>query len=207
MATRGGKLTQEYESPLIQSVPLIWREAHFIMKMWHADPLICPQCQHPMRLIAVLDQLAVAEKILRHLGLWSGTPSPAPARSPPGGAAGPWIREPCDGVNPCPTTKSSSLIKDEPPARVFFPPACPPGRRSGVPRHGQAAYFFRVFLLRAASARQNARRLPKPGKNRLTPAHGGAKSPHMNPTQKQFSLNRAASKKQIPISSKRKVEP
>ena len=30
--------------------------------------------------------------------------------------------------------------------------------------------------------------------------NGQAQSPKVNPTQKQFSLNRAASKKQIPIS-------
>ena len=38
-----------------------------------------------MRVIAVIDQRAVAEKILRHLGLWNGTPLLAPARalSPP----------------------------------------------------------------------------------------------------------------------------
>jgi len=36
----------------------------------------------------------------------------------------------------------------------------------------------------------------------LTPAKTGAISPLMNPTQKQFSLNRGASRKQIPISSR-----
>jgi hypothetical protein len=44
----------------------------------------------------------VIEKILRHLGLWSGTPPLAPARAPPDTDAGPWTREPCDDVDPMP---------------------------------------------------------------------------------------------------------
>jgi hypothetical protein len=67
-----------------------------------------------MRVIAVIDQRAVVEKILRHLGLWSGTPSLAPARSPPTDADEPWTRsphemehaisrgEPCDEVDSMP---------------------------------------------------------------------------------------------------------
>jgi len=77
-----------------------WRD--LILKVWHTDPLICPNCQHPMRVIAVIDQRAVVEKILRHLGLWSGTPLLAPARAPPDADPGPWIREPCDDVDPMP---------------------------------------------------------------------------------------------------------
>jgi len=77
-----------------------WRD--LILQVWHTDPLICPQCQHPMRVIAVIDQPAVVEKILRHPGLWSGTPPLALARSPPGAADGTWTREPCDDVDPMP---------------------------------------------------------------------------------------------------------
>ena len=55
-----------------------------------------------MRVIAVIDQRAVVERILRHLGLWSGTPPLAPARSPPNAADGPWTREPCDDPDPMP---------------------------------------------------------------------------------------------------------
>ncbi len=38
------------------------------------------------------------------------------------------------------------------------------------------------------------------GRPALTSRHGGTDSRQMNPTQKQFSLNRAASKQQFPIS-------
>jgi len=54
------------------------RWAHFIKQVYEADPLLCPQCGGPMRIIAFIDQAAVIEKILTHLGLW-----PAPAHSSP----------------------------------------------------------------------------------------------------------------------------
>jgi hypothetical protein len=60
-----------------------WRE--LIKKVWEADPLICPRCLKEMRIVSLLDDLAVIERILRHLGLWeqgvrvhSGTDPPSP---------------------------------------------------------------------------------------------------------------------------------
>ena len=55
-----------------------------------------------MRVIAVIDQRVVVEKILRHLGLWTGIPALASARSPPGVGDGPWTREPFDDLDPMP---------------------------------------------------------------------------------------------------------
>ena len=46
-------------------------------------PLICPHCQHRMRVLAVIDQRKVIEKILLHLNLWSGLPAFLPPRGPP----------------------------------------------------------------------------------------------------------------------------
>jgi hypothetical protein len=45
-----------------------WRE--LIQKVWEADPLLCPHCQHEMRIIALIDEEAVTLRILRHLGHW-----------------------------------------------------------------------------------------------------------------------------------------
>jgi hypothetical protein len=73
-----------------------------ILQVWHIDPLIGPRFQHPMRVIAVIDQRAVIEKILRHFGLWSGTPLLAPARGRPDAAAGPCTREPFGDVDHMP---------------------------------------------------------------------------------------------------------
>ena len=77
-----------------------WRD--LILQVWHTDPLICPKCQHPMRVLVIIDQREVVEKILRHLGLWSGGPTLAPARAPPDTDAEPWTREPFDDVVPMP---------------------------------------------------------------------------------------------------------
>ena len=63
-----------------------------------SPPTLCAS----LPVIAVIDQRAVAEKILRHLGLWNGTPLLAPARASPDVDAGPWTREPCDDVDPMP---------------------------------------------------------------------------------------------------------
>ena len=48
-------------------------------RTWPFDVLICPRCQGPMRLIAVIEDPHIARKILEHLGL--------PARPPPTGRA------------------------------------------------------------------------------------------------------------------------
>ena len=44
-----------------------------------------------MRVIAIIDNPEVTEKILRHLGLWCGPPS---GRPPTGKASEPWTHEP-----------------------------------------------------------------------------------------------------------------
>ena len=44
--------------------------ARLIQKVYEVDPLICPKCQGPMRIISFIEDLDIIEKILRHLGLW-----------------------------------------------------------------------------------------------------------------------------------------
>jgi Putative transposase len=73
-----------------------WRD--LILRVWHVDPLRCPVCQNPMRLIAVIDDPRLVEKILRHLGAWHDPPP----RPPPQGLPGPYTYEPCDDVDPAP---------------------------------------------------------------------------------------------------------
>jgi hypothetical protein len=74
------------------------RSRDLILRVWHVDPLRCPVCQNPMRLIAVIDDPRVAEKILRHLGVWHDPPP----RPPPQGLPGPYTNEPCLDVDPTP---------------------------------------------------------------------------------------------------------
>jgi hypothetical protein len=67
-----------------------WRD--LLLRVWHVNPLRCPVCQNPMRVIAVIDDPRVVERILRHLGAWHDPPSDRP----PPGAPGAYTREPYD---------------------------------------------------------------------------------------------------------------
>jgi hypothetical protein len=73
-----------------------WRD--LILRVWHVDPLRCPVCQNPMRVIAVIDDSRAVEKILRQLGAWRDPPP----RLPPQAVPGPYTYEPCDAVDPTP---------------------------------------------------------------------------------------------------------
>jgi hypothetical protein len=63
---------------------------HFIPRIWHVDPLGCPVCQNPLRVIAAIDDPRVVEKTLRHLALWNDPPPspPGPAGFSPVGGEG-----------------------------------------------------------------------------------------------------------------------
>jgi hypothetical protein len=60
-----------------------WRE--LIKKVWEADPMLCPKCSREMRIVALIDEREVIERILRHLGLWEEGVRLNPARAPPDG--------------------------------------------------------------------------------------------------------------------------
>jgi hypothetical protein len=57
-----------------------WRE--LIKKVWEANPLRCPKCSREMRIVSLIDEEDVIERILRHLELWQegGACIPAPTR-------------------------------------------------------------------------------------------------------------------------------
>jgi hypothetical protein len=71
---------------------------HLIPQVWRVDPLGCPVGQNSMRVIAVIEDPRLVEKILLHLGAWQDPP----ARLPAPGATGPYTYEPCDDVDPTP---------------------------------------------------------------------------------------------------------
>ena len=83
-----------------------WRD--LILRVWHVDPLRCPVCQSPMRVIAVIDDAQVTEEILRHLGAWHDPPAcRSPGAGRPAGVSPPGVPslctyEPCDDVDPMP---------------------------------------------------------------------------------------------------------
>jgi hypothetical protein len=41
-----------------------------IKKIWKDDPLVCPECMRPMKIIAFITEGPIIHKILKHLGLW-----------------------------------------------------------------------------------------------------------------------------------------
>jgi hypothetical protein len=47
------------------------------------DVLACPRCGGRLRLIALIEEAAVIDRMLRHLGLPTETPAPRPARAAP----------------------------------------------------------------------------------------------------------------------------
>lgn len=47
--------------------PAKWRE--LIKKVWEADPWLCPRYSYEMRIVSLIDDRMVVERILRHLGL------------------------------------------------------------------------------------------------------------------------------------------
>jgi hypothetical protein len=51
-----------------------------IYKVYEIDPLECPKCKGPMRVIALIDDPAVIRQILEHLGRWAPRPK---QRAPP----------------------------------------------------------------------------------------------------------------------------
>ena len=63
--------------------------ARLIRKVYEADPLECPKCKGPMRVIALIEDLGVIRRILEHLGQWAPL---ATERSPPPGLAASWPR-------------------------------------------------------------------------------------------------------------------
>lgn len=60
-----------------------------IHKVYEVDPLECPRCKGPMRLITLIEDPDVIRRILRHLGLWHSEPPRGIERAPPQGTKRP----------------------------------------------------------------------------------------------------------------------
>ena len=52
--------------------------ARLIQEIYEVDPLTCPQCQGMMRVISIIEDQEVINKILLHLGLWQTKQRPPP---------------------------------------------------------------------------------------------------------------------------------
>jgi len=86
-----------------------WRE--LIKKVWEADPLLCPRCLREMRIVGLIDERAVIERILCHLGLWGEGVRVHFGTDPPGQAGGEsWLDvEGPPGWNPFPDYDTEPL--------------------------------------------------------------------------------------------------
>ena len=58
-----------------------WRE--LIKKVWEVDPMICPKCGKPMKVIALIDEPGAIYDILSYLGLWDPVNEQTRPRAPP----------------------------------------------------------------------------------------------------------------------------
>ena len=51
-----------------------------IKKVYEVDPLLCPRCGFPMRVLSGIEDPPVVRRILDHLGLWDTQQRPPPAQ-------------------------------------------------------------------------------------------------------------------------------
>lgn len=65
------------------------RWASLMARTFGFDVLACPRCGGRLRLIALIEEAAVIERILRHLGVPTAIPAPRAARAPPFGVGAP----------------------------------------------------------------------------------------------------------------------
>ena len=57
--------------------------AELMRRTFGLDVLACPRCGGRLRLVALIEQASVVQRILRHLSLPTEVPMPRPARAPP----------------------------------------------------------------------------------------------------------------------------
>lgn len=60
-----------------------WLWAQLMRRSFGFDVLACPRCGDRFRLVALIEQQSVIERILRHLGLPTDVPAARPSRAPP----------------------------------------------------------------------------------------------------------------------------
>jgi hypothetical protein len=54
-----------------------------MQRTFGVDVRACPRCGGRLRLVALIEQASVVQRIVRHLGLPTEVPEPRPARAPP----------------------------------------------------------------------------------------------------------------------------
>jgi hypothetical protein len=80
-ATEQAREVDPAETARCQARGQCW--ASLMARTFGFDVLACPRCGGRLRLIALIEEAAVIERILRHLGVPTEIPAPRPARAPP----------------------------------------------------------------------------------------------------------------------------
>jgi Putative transposase len=65
------------------SRPGAYQWVELMRRTFGIDVLACPRCGGRLRLVALIGQASVVQRILRHLGMPTDLPEPWPARAPP----------------------------------------------------------------------------------------------------------------------------
>ena len=111
--------------------------ARLIRKVYEADPLVCPKCKGPMRVIALIDDPTVVRRILEHLQRWA----PEPAERGPPAQAPAWPRNALIPITP--TTRSPTSHRAIAPRGSGWAPISPDRHceraRAGATSHGRDA--------------------------------------------------------------------
>jgi hypothetical protein len=72
--------TKTDSPPLRTASHYLW--AMLLVRIYETLPLVCPNCQSPMRIIAFITDAGTVRKILDHLDEPTPSPKIAPARGP-----------------------------------------------------------------------------------------------------------------------------
>jgi len=86
VSTNAASTLAEAMSEFAQRAKPAW--ARLIRKVHESDPLECPKCKAPMRVIALIDDPSVMRRILEHVGHWA----PEPAERGPPAQAPDWLQ-------------------------------------------------------------------------------------------------------------------
>ena len=70
-------------APRLAPTEVARRWAALLQQIFEVDPLVCPTCRGPMRIVAFITQPSVIDQILTHLRTRAATAAHADARSPP----------------------------------------------------------------------------------------------------------------------------
>jgi hypothetical protein len=73
----------EHAGRVKPSRPGAYQWAELMQRTFALNVLACPRCGGRLRLVALIEQAAVVQRILRHLGLPAEVPERRPARAPP----------------------------------------------------------------------------------------------------------------------------